>query len=167
MLIPYMGKMPRIAPSSLVSSRAILIGDIQVGENCSIWPGAVIRADIRSLKIGDNVLIEDNAVIHGAGEIGSKVIIGHGAVVESQFVGSYVLIGSNATLSIWSSVGDYCIIGAGALLPEKGEIPSNSLAVGVPAQIKRHLSTEEVIRRLDEDLAFYIPLVAGYDKEDF
>ena len=161
-----MGKTARISPSALVSSRAILIGDIQVGENCSIWPGAVIRADRRPLRIGNDVLIEDNAVLHGIMEIGNKVIIGHGAVVESDRIGSYVLIGSNATLSLDTNVGDCCIIGAGALVPERMEVPSNSLVVGVPAKVKRWLSTEEVTRRLDEDLAYYVPLIAGYDRED-
>ena len=131
MLIPFQGKLPHIPPSSLVSSQAVLVGDIRVGENCSIWPGAVIRADINPLRMGDNILIEDNAVLHGIREIGDNVVIGHGAVVECSHIGSYVLIGDNATLTLRTSVGSYCIIGAGAVVPEGMHVPDNSLVLGV------------------------------------
>ncbi|HEX76841.1 MAG TPA: gamma carbonic anhydrase family protein [Dehalococcoidia bacterium] len=167
MLIPFRGKLPRIPPSSLVSSQAVLIGDIQVGENCFIWPGAVIRADLNPLRLGDNILIEDNAVLHGVTEIGDNVVIGHGAVVECSHIGSYVLIGDNATLTLRTSVGNYCIIGAGAVVPEGMNVPDNTLVLGVPARVKRRLDAQEVVQRIGEDFAAYAPLIAGYHKEDF
>jgi carbonic anhydrase/acetyltransferase-like protein (isoleucine patch superfamily) len=131
------GKMPRIAGSAFVSEAACVVGDVEIGERSSVWPGAVIRADIARIRIGVNVVVEDKCSLHAdtAMDIGDNVLLGHGAVLHDCRVGSRVLIGMNATALKHSEIGDNCIIGAGAVVGDGQKIPSGSVAVGVPARI--------------------------------
>ena len=117
----FNGKTPRIAESAFVSEAAYVVGNVEIGENSSVWPGAVIRGDFGSIKIGNNTTVEDGCVIHaGSPEtimknltIGDNVHIGHGAVINCQRIGNKVLIGMNATLLHDAEIGSQCIIGAG------------------------------------------------------
>ena len=139
------GKTPRIAESAFVSEWAYVVGDVEIGENSGVWPGAVIRADFGSIRIGKNCQIEDNSVVHGGTpvEIGDNVIIGHSAVVHGLRIGNNVLIGNNATVLDYAEIGDRCVIGANSMVATGQKIPSGSLAVGVPAEIKRELSSQD------------------------
>src|SRR4030042_4874489 len=94
------GKSPKIASSAFVSEAAYIVGDVKIGENSNIWPGAVIRADFGKITIGKNTSIEDNCVVHSGADviIGHNTIMGHGAVVHCHRLGSRVLGGNNATL---------------------------------------------------------------------
>lgn len=152
MIRSFGGKTPRIAASAVVDETAILIGDVEIGEESSVWPGAVIRGDMGKIQIGNQTIVEDNCVIH-SGEPGSKgadvtigdrVIIGHGAVVNCRAVGDYVLIGMNATLLHGARIGDFCIIGAATLVGDAKEIPDYSLVLGVPGQIKGRPSEKQL-----------------------
>ena len=100
MIKAFDGKTPQIAPTAFVSEAAYIIGDVEIGENSSIWPGAVIRGDFTSIKVGHNSQIEDNCVVHAGSPlvIGDNVHIGHGAVIHCSRIGNNVLIGSKATL---------------------------------------------------------------------
>ena len=100
MIRPLDGKSPRIHPSAFISEAAYIVGDVVIGENTSIWPGAVIRADYGDIIIGKNCSIQDNAVLHTDDhlELGDNVLLTHGAVVHGGKVGSNVLIGVNAVL---------------------------------------------------------------------
>jgi len=139
-------KTPKIADSAFVSEAAYVIGEVEIGENSSVWPGAVIRADFGSIKIGDNSAIEDNCVIHSGTPskssyrekvvIGDNVHIGHGAVVNCRKIGNNVLIGMNATILHDAEIGDFCIIGAGCLVSQGMKVPDKSLVIGVPGKIK-------------------------------
>src|SRR4030042_1839893 len=105
-------KVPRIAKSAFISEGAYIIGDVEIGEGCAAFPGAVVRGDFGLIRIGKNVMIEDNVVLHGAPsglDIGDGVTFGHGAVVNSRRIGSKVLIGMNATILHDSEIGDRCI----------------------------------------------------------
>ncbi len=145
MIRSFDGKMPRIATTAFVHEAACIIGDVEVGEDSSIWPGAVIRGDFTSIKIGRNTLIEDNSVIHGGEpvEIGDNVILGHGAVTHCSRVGDNTLVGSNATILNNVRVGSFCIIAAGSVLSPGMVVPDGSFVVGVPARIRGSISAEQ------------------------
>ncbi len=154
MIRPLDGKSPGIHPSAFISEAAYIVGDVVIGENTSIWPGAVIRADYGDIIIGKNCSIQDNAVLHTDDhlELGDNVLLTHGAVVHGGKVGSNVLIGVNAVLLEDTDVGNHVFIGAGAIV--RGKIPDNSLVIGVPGQI-RPLS-EKQAERLKNPTARYV-----------
>ena len=152
MIRSFRGKTPRIAASAFVDNTAVLIGDVEIGEESSVWPGAVIRADLGKITIGRQSIVEDNCVIHagapgnrdGDVTIGHRVVIGHGAVLNCRSIGSYVLIGMNATLLHEACIGDFCIIGAAALVGAGKIIPDYSLVFGAPGKIKGRPSDEQL-----------------------
>lgn len=149
MIKSFKGKTPKIAESAYISDGAYIMGDVEIGEGSSVWPGAVIRADLGAsevgggVKIGKNTHIEDNVVIHFTKEIGDNVIIGHGAVVEAIKIGNNVLVGDNATLLPRSEVGNFCLIAAGSLVQQSMKIPDRSFVAGVPAKVKGSLTAEQ------------------------
>jgi len=138
---------PKIRPTSYVHKTAVIIGDVTIGENVSVWPCAVLRGDIASISIGDNSNIQENACVHvnyGApAVIGKGVSVGHGAVVHGSKIGDNCLIGMNAVV-MESEIGPNCIIGAGAVVPAGKNIPAGSLVMGVPAKVVRRLEEDEV-----------------------
>lgn len=145
-------KTPKIAESAFVSEAAYVIGDVEIGENSSVWPGAVIRGDFGNIKIGNNTAIEDNCVIHsgtpsapiGEVTIGDRVHIGHGAVINCRKIGNNVLIGMNSTILHDAEIGDFCIIAAGCLVSQGMKIPDNSFVAGVPGEIKGKASPQQL-----------------------
>jgi carbonic anhydrase/acetyltransferase-like protein (isoleucine patch superfamily) len=166
MIREFNGKTPKIAPSAFISEAAYIVGDVEIGENSNIWPGAVIRADFGKTTIGKNTSIEDNCVIHGATDvtIGDNAIIGHGAVVHCRSIGSNVLVGNNATLLNGAEIGDFCIIGAGSVVAQETKIADKSVAIGVPARIKGQLSQEQVVQlKLGSDI--YADLAQQYKQQ--
>ena len=143
MIRSFRGKTPRIAESAFVSEAAYVIGDVEIGENSSVWPGAVLRADLYPIRIGRNSHIEDNTVLHAGFspmEIGDNVTVGHGAVLHAKRIGNNVLIGMNATVLNGAVIGDYSVIGANALVGERMKIPEKSFVIGVPGEVKGELS---------------------------
>lgn len=142
------GRRPRIAESAFVSEAAYVVGDVEIGKNSSVWPGAVIRGDINPVKIGENTHIEDNVVIHGGltpVTIGDNVIVGHCAMVHAKRVGNNILIGMNATVLHNVEVDDRCIIAGGAVVLDEMKIPSDSFVAGVPAKIKGKVSQRQSV----------------------
>ena len=146
MIRAFNGKTPKIADSAFVSEWAYVVGDVEIGENSGIWPGAVIRGDFGSIRIGRDCHVEDNSVVHAGTnmEIGDNVVIGHSAVIHGQKIGDSVLVGNNATILDNAEIGDHCIIGANSMVATGQKIPSNSFVVGVPARVKRELSPDLV-----------------------
>jgi len=163
----FMGKMPYIPDSCFVSNAAYIMGDVEFGEGCSIWPGAVIRGDApggvhgNKMTIGNNTHIEDNVTVHFTKSIGDRVVIGHGAVVEAYSIGDNVLIGDNATVLAYCKIGSNCIIAAGSTVVEGMEIPDNSFVTGAPAKVKSNIS-EKQLAMLDQLLSFFPPLIAEH-----
>lgn len=143
MIKSFNGRIPKVAKSAWVSESAYVVGDIDIGENSSVWPGAVIRGDLASIKIGNNTVIQDNCVIHagspfnppGDSVIGDKVHIGHGSVINCRKIGNNVLIGMNATLLHDAEIGNFCIIAAGCVVTRGMKIPDGSFVSGVPGKI--------------------------------
>jgi carbonic anhydrase/acetyltransferase-like protein (isoleucine patch superfamily) len=166
MIRDFRGKSPKIAASAFISEAAYVVGDIEIGDNSIVWPGAVIRADFGKITIGNNTSIEDNTIIHCAGDlvIGNNNVIGHGAVVHCRRVGNNVLIGNNATVLDGSEIGDYCIIGAGCLIPPNTKISERSVVIGVPGHVKSQL-TKEQENELNLGAATYTELAGDYKKK--
>ncbi len=164
MLKSFGGKTPKIASSAWVCETAYVVGDVEIGENSSIWPGAVIRADHDSIKIGKNTNVQDNTVIHdGQGMIiGDNVHIGHNAVINCHRIGNNVLIGMNSTILHDAEIGNFCVIGANCLVSQGMKIPDNSFVVGVPAEIKKQVSPQQVLRWLEEAPQGMVKLAKEY-----
>jgi carbonic anhydrase/acetyltransferase-like protein (isoleucine patch superfamily) len=166
------GKTPKIAASAFVSEAAYVIGDVEIGEESSVWPGAVIRGDFGKITIGCNTAIEDNCVIHsgtpsapvGDVFIGDRVIIGHGAILNGRKIGDCVLIGMNATILHDSEIGSNCVIGACCLVGQGVKIPEHSFVVGVPGKIKGR-PTPEQLWWTREGYKEYLELLRQYKRE--
>lgn len=139
MIVPFNGKTPEIADSAWIAPGATIIGDVVIGDRSSVWPGAVIRGDYAPIRIGRDVNVQDNAVIHSdeALMIGDDVTIGHSVVVHGRAIGSGVLLGNNATVMANVVIGANSIVGAGALVPPRLEVPEHSLVLGVPGKVRQ------------------------------
>ncbi len=163
-------KVPRIAESSFISQAACILGDVVIGERCAAFPGAVVRADFGPIRIGDDVLIEDNVVLHGDPkglDIGNRVTLGHGAVVNSRRIGNHVLIGMNATVLHESEIGDHCIIAAGAVVGQGMMVPEGSFVAGVPGRVVGK-ATEAQLWWVERDPAVHawiLELIEQYKRE--
>ncbi|MBM3942273.1 MAG: gamma carbonic anhydrase family protein [SAR202 cluster bacterium] len=131
------GKTPRIHPSVFVSEGAYIVGDVEIGENSNIWPGAVIRGDYGRIVIGANCSIQDNCVLHAEGymELGDNVVMAHGAVVHGGQLGQHVLLGVNAVVLDNARIGSFCLIGAGVIVRSGFHIPDHSLVVALPGKV--------------------------------
>ncbi|MFC1533312.1 gamma carbonic anhydrase family protein [Thermodesulfobacteriota bacterium] len=168
MIREFRGKKPIIASTAYVSDMACIIGDVEIGEHASVWPGAVIRADLAKITIGPDTSLEDNCVVHAVKDliIGKGVIIGHGAVIHCLSIGDRVLVGNNATVLDDAEIGPLCIIGAGAVVKQGTKVPEHSLVIGAPASIKRKISSKH-IKRLKNGAALYVKLAQEYKTHGF
>jgi gamma-carbonic anhydrase len=146
-LIPYKGRSPIIAQNCFVAPTAVLIGDVTLHEGASVWFGCVLRGDVSSIVVGARSNIQDNTVIHGDDGsptiIGEDVTVGHSAIIHAATVADRVLVGMGSVLLSRCKIGSDTIIGGRALVTEEMEIPSGSLAIGMPARVKRPLTYEE------------------------
>jgi carbonic anhydrase/acetyltransferase-like protein (isoleucine patch superfamily) len=148
-------KTPRIHPTAFVSEAAYIVGDVTIGENSSVWPGAVLRGDYGSITVGKGANIQDNCVLHADDylEVGDNVTVTHGAVLHCHKVGNNVLIGVNAVLLENAEIGDNCVIGAGAVVLADTIVPPNSVVVGVPGKI--HPLKPELKKRINSAAEHY------------
>ena len=167
MIRKFDGVSPKIDSSVFVSEAAYIVGDVEIGPESSIWPGAVLRGDCGKITIGNNTSIEDNCVVHGNGDviIGNNVIVGHGAVVHGYRVGNFVLVGNNAVILNEAVIGDFSIIGAGSVVPEGMKIPQQSLCTGTPARIKGRVSLQWM-DQIKDGAAFYTDLARKYKQQE-
>jgi carbonic anhydrase/acetyltransferase-like protein (isoleucine patch superfamily) len=144
MLRTFEGNAPRIDPTAFVSEAAYVVGDVRMGPDSSVWPGAVLRADFSPITVGANTHIEDNVTVHQGPpgvEIGDNVTIGHNAVIHCRRIGDTILIGNHATILDGAEIGANCVVAAGAVVRPGTVVPDNSFVVGVPATV-RPLSPE-------------------------
>lgn len=138
------GIKPEFGDSNWIAENATIIGDVKTGENCSIWYNAVIRGDVNSIRIGNNVNVQDGAVIHCTYQIakvviGDNVSIGHNAIVHGCSIADNVLIGMGAIVMDHCEISSNVIIAAGAVLLENTKVEPNSIYAGVPAKKVRDL----------------------------
>jgi carbonic anhydrase/acetyltransferase-like protein (isoleucine patch superfamily) len=156
---------PVIAQSSWISESALVMGNVEIGENCGVFPGAVIRGDFTKITVGNNTVIEDNVVVHSGSPLvlGSNVIVGHGAVIHCHSVGNNSLIANNATVLDNAVVGNFCIIGAGCVVSPGMEIPDYSLVFGVPGKISGRVKDRQM-QRLERGNESYKKMFAEYKR---
>jgi carbonic anhydrase/acetyltransferase-like protein (isoleucine patch superfamily) len=144
-IIPFGGKSPKIHPSAFLAPTAVLIGDVEVGEESSIWFGAVLRGDHpdHGIRVGRRTSIQDNAVLHVSAEgptvVGSDVTVGHGAAFESCEIRDGALIGMNAVLLHGTVIGEEALVAALSVVPAGMQVPPRSLVAGAPARVKKVL----------------------------
>ena len=162
MLRPYRGQLPRVHPTAFVDSSAQVIGDVEIGEESSVWMCAVIRGDVHWIRVGKRTSIQDGTIVHAMTgthptSIGDNVTIGHAAVIHGCTVEDQCLIGMGAILLNGAHVGTGSIIAAGTLLVEGVKIPPRSLVMGSPGKMKRTLTDAEVL-----DVQAYADRYVGY-----
>jgi carbonic anhydrase/acetyltransferase-like protein (isoleucine patch superfamily) len=127
----------------LIHKMSNIEGEVDLGDQVSVWAFASIRGDEGVIEIGDNSNVQDNVVIHGNITIGENVTIGHGAVVHGRKIGNNVLIGMNSTILHGVEIEDWCIIAAGALVPKNMKVPKGSVIKGVPGEIVRTVTDQD------------------------
>jgi len=163
---PFRGVAPRVHASCFVEDSAQVVGDIEVGEDSSIWFNCVLRGDVNPIRIGRRTNVQDLTLIHVTSGrfptvVGDDVTVGHHVILHGCTVGNRVLVGMGATVMDGAEVGDDCIIGAGALLTPGTKVPPGSLVVGSPGRVKRPLTQEERDFLL-KSAQNYVQLAAGY-----
>jgi carbonic anhydrase/acetyltransferase-like protein (isoleucine patch superfamily) len=133
-------RVPEIHPDAYVHPDAVVIGDVRIGAESSIWPTAVLRGDYGTIIVGERTSIQDGAVIHAVDEyptvIGDDCVIGHLAHLEGCVIHDQALIGSGSIVLHQAVVNSGATVGAGAVVRNRVEVPSNAMALGVPAAIK-------------------------------
>jgi len=143
---------PQIDPTAYVFETAVLIGDVRMAPNSSVWPNAVLRADNDPIFLGEGSNVQDGSVLHtDIGHplvIGKNVTIGHQVMLHGCTIGDRSLIGMQAIILNGARIGRNCLIGAGALVPEGKEIPDNSMVLGSPGKIVRTFTEEDVAKYL-------------------
>jgi len=147
-LIEFDGTEPAVHPSAWVASEATLIGAVKLGEEASVFYGAVLRGDSDSISIGARTNVQDGCVMHvDAGQpltVGENVSVGHRAILHGCTVEDDCLIGMGAVVLNGAKIGRGTLVAAGAVVPEGAEIPPGSLVAGVPAKVRRELSNEQI-----------------------
>ena len=168
------GHTPQVGENTFLAETAVLVGDVTVGRDCSIWYNAVLRGDVNTITIGDRTNIQDGVVIHtlfdgskhpSQTHIGNDVSVGHNAIVHGAVIGDNCLIGMGATLLDNARIPSGSIIAANALVLSNAQLEPNSVYAGVPAKKVKEVTPEqreEIIRRTAHDYMLY----ASWFKED-
>ena len=163
----YAGKRPQLGERCYLAETAAVIGDVVLGDDVSIWYGAVVRGDCHSIRIGDRTNIQDTCVVHVTQKthptvLEEEVTMGHGAIVHGATVRRGALVGIRATVMDGADVGESALIGAGALVVPGTRVPPRTLWLGAPARQARELSAAEVV-----DLRHFHSNYLGYKQEYF
>jgi carbonic anhydrase/acetyltransferase-like protein (isoleucine patch superfamily) len=162
MIRAHRGRLPRVPSSVFVDDSAQVIGDVEIGDESSVWMCVVIRGDVNSIRIGRRSNVQDGTIVHVMTKthptaIGDNVTIGHGAIVHGCTIEDRCLIGMGAILLNGAHVGAGSIVAAGTLLVEGMQVPPRSLVMGSPGKVKRALSDAEVL-----DIQAYADRYVGY-----
>jgi len=163
MIIEVRGFTPKLGENCFVAPTTVIIGDVECGDNCSFWFGSVVRGDVNSIRLGDNVNVQDNAILHCTYEkteliIGDNVSIAHNAVVHGCRIGNNVLVGIGAIVLDNAVVSDNVIIAAGTVVKEGQILEANSVYAGVPAKKVKDLNenmAKEYIDRIAKNYNKY------------
>lgn len=158
-VIEYKGKKPVIGERVFLAEGARLIGDVEIGDDSSVFYNAVIRADLAEIRIGKRTNIQDNVSIHLSTDlgvhVGDNVTVGHNAILHACTIEDDVLVGMGAIVMDGARIRKNSVVAAGALVPQNKEYPEGSLIVGAPARVARQL-TEEEIRKFREGADHYV-----------
>jgi carbonic anhydrase/acetyltransferase-like protein (isoleucine patch superfamily) len=165
MLRSYRGTLPKVHASAYVDQSAQVIGDVEIGEDSSVWMNVVLRGDVNVIRIGRRTNIQDGTIVHvmrgtHPTRIGDEVTLGHAALLHGCTIEDRVLVGMGAILLNGATIRSDSIVAAGALVPERMEIPPRSLVMGSPGKVLRTLSDEDVLGIRD-----YAERYVGYKKD--
>jgi carbonic anhydrase/acetyltransferase-like protein (isoleucine patch superfamily) len=165
----YKGRWPQIAASAYIDPAAVIIGDVNIGEHASVWPGAVVRGDVHWIRIGARTKIQDGSVLHVMKDqypliLGDGVTVGHGVVLHGCTIESRVLVGMGSIVLNGVRVGTGSIIAAGTLVAERTVIEPHSLFMGHPGKFRRTLSPEN-LEGIDAYAAHYVEYAEEYRSE--
>ena len=172
---PFGGKQPQLHPSTWIDPTALVIGDVQLDGDSSVWPMAVLRGDVQGIRIGRACNIQDGAVLHVSHDsrycpgglplvMGDGITVGHQAVLHACEVGDHCLVGIGARVLDGAVIGAYSILGAGALVPPGKHLDGGGLWVGAPAKRVRSLSDSER-EHLEYSAAHYVKLARKHKLE--
>lgn len=166
MLKSFRGIMPTVATSAFIDDTAIVIGDVQIGSESSVWFHTVIRGDVHAIRIGHRTNVQDLCLLHVTHgtyplTVGDDVTIGHHVVLHGCTIKNRVLIGMGAIVMDGAVIEEDCVIGAGALVTERTRIPPKSLVLGSPARIKRTV-TEAELAWIQDSAKHYIHYAQQY-----
>jgi carbonic anhydrase/acetyltransferase-like protein (isoleucine patch superfamily) len=161
--------MPEIAASAYVDPAAVVIGDVTIAEDASIWPGVVIRGDVHYIRIGARTNVQDGSVLHVMRDeypliLGEGVTIGHGVVLHGCTIESRCLIGMGSIILNGAKIGAGSIVAAGTLVLERTEVPSGSLFMGHPGKVRRELTPDDQ-EAIDGYAKRYLEYKETYQKE--
>ena len=164
------GFTPQFGENCFLAENATVVGDVIMGDGCSVWFNAVLRGDVNAIRIGNNVNIQDGTVLHtlyqkSVVEIGDYVSVGHNVIIHGAKINDYALIGMGATLLDYAEVGEGAIVAAGSVVLSKTKIPPYTLWAGVPAKYVKDVEphqTNEMNRKIAHNYAMY----SGWYKED-
>ena len=165
MIRSHRGRMPRIPTSAFIDESAQVIGEVEIGEESSVWMCVVIRGDVNWIRIGSRSNVQDGTVVHvmtktHSTTIGDNVTIGHGAIVHGCTIENQCLIGMGTILLNGAHVGAGSIVAAGTLLVEGMKVPPKSLVMGSPGKVKRLLTQAEI-----SEIQLYADRYVGYRLE--
>ncbi len=146
-ILPFRGVWPMIDTSAFIAPGAVLVGNVTIGEESSVWFQTTIRGDIAPITVGARSSVQDGSVVHVNGDapvlIGDDVTIGHGALIHGTTIGNGVLVGMGAAVLSYSRIGAKAVIAAGALIAERTVVPEGTVMVGLPAKQRVELGTEQ------------------------
>ena len=163
----YSGKKPEISEKSWVHETAQIIGDVKIGEDCFIGPGAALRGDFGSIRVGDRSSVQESCVMHSRPgrecSVGNDSTVGHGAILHGCVIGNRVVVGMNSTVSDDTVIADDCIVAEGSVVRSGGKFPPGVLIAGNPAEVKGPLKdTQKMLK--DAGTNAYVELTRNYLK---
>lgn len=167
---PLRGITPKIGNNCFIAETAVIIGDVEIGDDCSIWYGAVIRGDVNSIRIGNRVNIQDNAVLHTTYQkttitLSDDVSIGHGVIVHGAHVSKGALLGMGSTIMDNATIGEGAIVAANALILENTNVEPSTVYAGVPAKFIKKVDPE-LSRNTNERIARNYLFYSSWYKEN-
>ena len=166
MIIPFDNKSPLVHPTAFVAENAMVIGDVEIGKDSSVWFNSVIRGDVNYIRIGDRTNIQDHTIIHvntGAHPtiLEDEITVGHRVTLHGCYVESGCLVGIGSIILDGVRIGRQSLIAAGSLVTPNTQIPPHSLVMGAPARIKRELTGDE-IANISRNWQSYVDLKRSY-----
>lgn len=162
-ILPVKGVFPQFGENCFLAPNATVVGDVVMGDDCSVWFNAVVRGDVNSIRFGNKVNIQDGAVVHCTYQktktiLGNNVSVGHNAIVHGCTIGNNVLVGMGAIVMDDALVEDNVLIAAGAVVLEKSHLKSGMIYAGVPAKAVKELTPEHFghyVERIADNYLMY------------
>jgi carbonic anhydrase/acetyltransferase-like protein (isoleucine patch superfamily) len=151
MIKDFLSKSPKIHETAFVAETAVIIGDVEIGENSSVWYGSVLRGDVNFIRIGARTNVQDGCIIHVSRDthptvLEDEVTLGHRVTLHGCYVETGCLIGIGATVLDGARIGQNSLVAAGSLVTPNTQIPPRSLVMGSPARVRRELTVDEIYK---------------------